>query len=120
MSQMSIQVTDCRIYLNERRDERFKAYGSIVLNQAFAIQVKVINGIGGLFVAMPALPRKDGMFHDVAHPITRELRDHIEDVVLRAYNQQIGDTDVKQGIKQSRVMDQPGFQRNHHHYAIGA
>ncbi len=47
--------------------------------------MKVINGNEGLFVAMPARRRKDGIFHDVAHPITQELRGHIEQTALDAY-----------------------------------
>lgn len=89
MTDMTLKVTDCRLNLNSANDERLKAFANIVLNGCFAVNVKIINGVDGLFVAMPALPRKDGMFHDVAHPITRELRTHIENVVLNAYEREL-------------------------------
>ena len=31
---------------------------------------------------MPSRRRRDGSFHDVAHPINQDLREHIESTVL--------------------------------------
>lgn len=90
MTQLTLHVTECRVYPYHGEDERLKAFASITLNDAFVVNVKVIQGNGGLFVAMPSLPRKDGLFHDLAHPITRELREHIEDVVLGTYHRELG------------------------------
>jgi stage V sporulation protein G len=57
------------------------------LNEVFAVcDLKIIKGNKGLFVAMPSRRRRDGTFHDVAHPICQTLRDHIERVVLIEYN----------------------------------
>lgn len=86
----TIQVTDCRVFCNPVEDERLKAFATITLNGAFVVtDCKVINGEQGLFVAMPARRRKDGVFHDVAHPINQDLRAHIEQIILDAYEQQI-------------------------------
>lgn len=86
----SLQVTGCRVFLNQTEDERLKAFSSIILNNEFAIcDLKVINGNNGLFVAMPSRRRRDGTFHDVAHPINQTLRDHIEAVVLGEYQAQL-------------------------------
>ncbi len=100
--QVGMTVTDCRAYVNPTNNERLKGFASITLNEAFVVNVKVIQGNDGLFVAMPAMPKKDGMFHDVAHPITSELRDHIEEVVLAAYHKALDD---ESGAYQSQ--DQP-------------
>jgi len=51
--------------------------------------LKVIQGTGGLFVAMPSKKRKDGQFKDIAHPLNQETRDHIEDIVFDAYEKEI-------------------------------
>jgi stage V sporulation protein G len=82
-----IQVTACRVYLNQSEDEHLKAFASIILNDCFAVcDLKIIQGNKGLFVAMPSRRRRDGTFHDVAHPINHTLREHIEQIVLNEYN----------------------------------
>ncbi len=92
MDQLALRVTRCKVVLGGDASGRLKAHGSIVLNDAFAVNVKIIKGDDRLFVAMPALPRKDGMFYDVAHPITQELREHIESVVLEEYQRVTGES----------------------------
>ena len=78
-----LHVTGCRVFLNQSEDERLKGFASIILNDEFAVcDLKIINGNKGLFVAMPSRRRRDGSFHDVAHPIVSTLREHIESVVL--------------------------------------
>lgn len=87
----SLQVTGCRIFLNQAEDEHLKGFASIILNNEFAVSdLKIIQGNKGLFVAMPSRRRRDGTFHDVAHPIIPALREHIEAVVLREYHLVIG------------------------------
>ena len=82
----AIQVTACRVFLNQSDDEHLKAFASIILNDCFAVcDLKIIQGNKGLFVAMPSRRRRDGTFHDVAHPINHSLREHIEQIVLIEY-----------------------------------
>jgi len=86
----SLKVTGCRVFLNQTEDERLKGFASIILNNEFAIcDLKIIRGNKGLFVAMPSRRRRDGTFHDVAHPIVHTLREHIESVALSEYHQQL-------------------------------
>lgn len=86
----AMRVTGCRVFLNQTEDDRLKGFASIILNNEFAIcDLKIIRGNNGLFVAMPSRRRRDGTFHDVAHPINQTLRDHIEDVVLGEYQAQL-------------------------------
>ncbi len=86
----SLKVTSCRVFLNQIDNDRLKASASIILNNEFAIlDLKIIRGNMGLFVAMPNRRRRDGTFHDVAHPIVQSLREHIESVVLVEYHQQL-------------------------------
>lgn len=86
----SLHVTGCRVFLNQTEDDRLKGFASIILNNEFAIcDLKIIRGNKGLFVAMPSRRRRDGTFHDVAHPIVPTLREHIETIVLNEYDQQL-------------------------------
>ena len=79
-----IKISDVQIYL--MNEEKLKAYANITLGDCFLIRdLKVIKGHTGLFVALPAKKRKDGLFRDVAHPINQEMRDELEKTVLEAY-----------------------------------
>ena len=87
-----IEVTNCRVYLNENKDDHLKGFASIILNDEFAVcDLKIIQGNTKLFVAMPSRRRRDGIFRDVAHPIVRNLREHIENIVLEAYYREVAD-----------------------------
>lgn len=79
-----MEITEVNVFpVNE---ERLKAYVTITIDNAFVVRdLKVINGNGGLFVAMPSKKRKDGQFKDIAHPLNQETRDIIEKAVFEAY-----------------------------------
>jgi stage V sporulation protein G len=64
------------------------------LGDEFVIRgLKVIQGMEGRFVAMPARKKKDGTFQDIAHPINRETRSYLERVVLDAYDEEVAKAD---------------------------
>jgi len=80
-----MEITNTRISL--RNEAKLKAYASITFDDCFVVRnLRVIEGKKGLFVAMPSKKRKDGTHQDIAHPITREMREKIENTVLDEYN----------------------------------
>ena len=81
-------ITEVKVFpVNE---DRLKAYVSITIEGAFVVRdLKIIEGTGGLFVAMPSKKRKDGQFKDIAHPLNQETRDMIERMVFEAYEKEI-------------------------------
>ena len=81
-------ITEVKVFpVNE---DRLKAYVSITLDECFVIRdLKVIQGTGGLFVAMPSKKRKDGQFRDIAHPLNQETRNMIENSVFDAYEKEL-------------------------------
>lgn len=83
-----MKITEVKVFpVNE---DRLKAYVSITFEGCFVVRdLKVIQGPGGLFVAMPSKKRKDGQFRDIAHPLNQEMREMIEDVVFKAYEDQL-------------------------------
>jgi stage V sporulation protein G len=83
-----MRITEVKVFpVNE---DRLKAYVSITLDSSFVIRdLKVIQGPTGLFVAMPSKKRKDGQFHDIAHPLNQETRAMIEDEVFAAYKREV-------------------------------
>ncbi len=68
---------------------KIKAMASVVLNDQFQIRgLRVIDGINGYFVSYPCDPFFKGEeTRYVCTPITRQLREHIENCVLERYQQ---------------------------------
>ncbi|MBQ2561257.1 MAG: SpoVG family protein [Fibrobacter sp.] len=64
-----------------------KGYASIVLNDQIQIRgLRVMDGEFGLFVGYPNDPFYKGEdFRTICMPITRQLREHIENCVLEKY-----------------------------------
>ena len=80
-----MNITDIRI----RRvgsEGKLKAYVTITLDDCFVVHnVKVIEGKGGVFIAMPSRKTKTGEYKDVAHPINSDFRDRMQQEILSAY-----------------------------------
>lgn len=83
-----MKITEVKIFpVNE---DRLKAYVTITIENCFVVRdLKVIQGPGGLFVAMPSKKRKDGQFRDIAHPLNQETRENIENLVFEAYEKEL-------------------------------
>lgn len=83
-----MKITEVKIFpVNE---ERLKAYVSITIDNCFVVRdLKVIQGPNGLFVAMPSKKRKDGQFRDIAHPLNKETRSEIEDLIFDAFEREL-------------------------------
>lgn len=65
-----------------------KALVSITFEDAFVIHdLRVIEGNNGLFVAMPSKRTPDGEFRDIAHPIHSDMRQHVQEEVMRVYDE---------------------------------
>lgn len=71
-----------RLYLQGK----MKAVVSVTFDHAFVIHdIRVLKGNQGLFVAMPSRRTLDGVFLDIAHPISAEAREILQNAVLEAY-----------------------------------
>ena len=49
--------------------------------------LRVIDGNNGMFVAMPSKRTADGEFRDIAHPINSDMRQHVQEEVMRVYEE---------------------------------
>lgn len=82
-----MKVTDVRLR-KIQTDGRMKALVSITLDEAFVIHdLRVIEGNSGLFVAMTSKRTPDGEFRDIAHPINSDMRQEIQDAVMKVYDE---------------------------------
>lgn len=83
-----MQITDVRVRKASGLEGKVKAYCSVVFDNMFVVHdLRVVEGVNGVFVAMPRRKTGEGEYRDLAHPITAEARDLIQKVVLGAYNE---------------------------------
>jgi stage V sporulation protein G len=69
---------------------KVRAIVSLILDGDFAVHdLKVIEGVERLFVAMPNRRSEDGRFQDIVHPISTEARAQLEEVVLAKYKEAV-------------------------------
>ena len=86
-----LKVTDVRIR-KILPEGKVKAIVSITLDDAIVIHdIKVLEGQNGLFMAMPGRKIADGQFRNIAHPISQQVRDILEDLVMAKYQQALAD-----------------------------
>jgi len=80
-----VRITDVRIRQVSENGGKLKAYCSLVFDGMLAVHdFRVIDGVNGLFVAMPS--RKiNGAYREMVHPVSPEARSLIQRVVLAAY-----------------------------------
>ena len=84
----TLEITEVRVKL--RDEARLKGFANVTFDNAFVVRgMKIIQGNEGYFVAMPSRRRPDGTHHDIAHPVTAEMRQEIEDRVLEAFESEL-------------------------------
>ena len=90
-----MNITDIRI----RRlttDSKMKAIVSITFDDEIVIHdIKLIEGVDGLFFAMPSRKLPNGTFRDIAHPINSEARKKIEDAVFEKYEEVLNEMETE-------------------------
>lgn len=138
-----MEITEVRIRLVEQSNEKLKAFCSITFDNAFVIRdLKIIEGVKGIFVAMPSrkitdhcpkcrgknsimakfcsdcgvklemkrlTPSPEGrlkLYADIAHPITTQCRDMIQQKVLQAYQEEVKRS-KQPGYKPQEIEDPP-------------
>lgn len=83
----AMKITEVKVYL-AKESGRLKAYATVVFDDAFIVRdLKIIEGHKGLFVSMPSRRRKDGTFRDVAHPLNSDMRQSLEETILKAFEE---------------------------------
>ena len=89
-----MRITDVRIR-KINKEGRMKAIVSVTFDEAFVVHdIKVIEKDEGIFIAMPSRKVGEGNFRDIAHPINAEMRQVLEDAVLKAYHEALAQLEV--------------------------
>lgn len=83
-----MKITDVRLRKVNNPDTRMKALASITFDDSFVVHdLRVIDGNNGMFVAMPSKRTADGEFRDIAHPINSDMRQYVQEEVMRVYEE---------------------------------
>jgi len=79
-----LEITEIRLTL--MGEDKLKAFANVTFDNEFVVRdLRIISGKSRFFVSMPNRLRKDGTHQDIAHPITGQMRQKIEDAVLNEY-----------------------------------
>lgn len=84
----------------DREDAKVKAYASINIGGEFVIKdIAVVDGQKGLFARMPFRSYKTGSgetkYSDIVFAITDEARQGVNDAVIGAYREALGESEDK-------------------------
>ena len=72
-----------------------KAFAQVTVADMVTIKgLRVLDGKNGLFVSMPQEKGKDGEYYDIAHPVSKEARQQIQNAVLDAYKEAVKDKEA--------------------------
>ena len=88
-----MEVTDVRIR-KVTEESKMKAIVSVTFDDEFVVHdIKVIDGLNGIFIAMPSRKMADGEFRDIAHPINATTRKRIQEAVFSEYEKSLAKLD---------------------------
>jgi stage V sporulation protein G len=83
---MSDKKLEVRVYPIDEPTGGTKAFAGVAVDDLAAIRgVRVVDSEKGLFVSMPQSQSADGEYHDIAFPLTADLRKEITAAVLDEY-----------------------------------
>ena len=81
-----MQITELRLRKVEN-EGKLKAYVTVTFDNCFVVHnVKIIEGKTGLFIAMPSRKTANGEYKEVAHPISPDFRNELQDKILAEFN----------------------------------
>lgn len=84
-----MKITDVRVR-KVTEEGKMKAIISVTFDEEFVVHdIKIIEGLNGLFIAMPSRKMADGEFRDIAHPINAATRKKIQDAIFLEYEKSI-------------------------------
>lgn len=84
-----MEITDIRVR-KIASDGKMKAIVSVTLDNMLVIHdIKVIEGVEKMFVAMPSRKNAEGEYKDIVHPITSQLRETLQTAILAKYEEAV-------------------------------
>ncbi|MDP4133943.1 MAG: septation regulator SpoVG [Bacillota bacterium] len=80
-----MEITDIRIR-KTNTEGKMRAVVSVTFDDALVVHdIKVIEGVDKMFVAMPSRKTPTGEFKDIVHPISAEAREMLHKAIIERY-----------------------------------
>lgn len=91
-----MEITNLQVYPIREPSGRLLAYVRVCLDDQLQLTgMKLYEGASGKFVSYPNDPTYQGEdYRQIFYPVTRELRDKIENAVVAEYRVAMGETSV--------------------------
>lgn len=84
-----MEITDIKVR-KINAEGRMKAVVSVTFDDAFVVHdIKVIEGMDKLFIAMPSRKTPGDGFKDIAHPINAPMRELLQSMILSKYEESL-------------------------------
>ena len=85
-----MKISDVRIRIIKKNDNKLKAVASITIDDCFVVHdIKILEGTQGYFVSMTSRKTPDGQYKDGEHPINTPTREELNKVVLKAFEDEL-------------------------------
>lgn len=86
-----LKITSCQVFPIREPAGKTKALARCMLNEQIQLTgLRIVNGVNGLFVSYPNDPLYRGEdFRSLYYPVTKDLRNHIEETLIAQYNELI-------------------------------
>jgi stage V sporulation protein G len=79
-----MRITEINIKLRE--EPKLRAFVNVTFENVFSVKgLKIIKSKKGLLLCMPSRKVEDGTQRDIAHPISKEFRDQLEQEIIAEY-----------------------------------
>ena len=90
---LAVTDVEVKVFPSLPGADRIKGVAQIVLNDQMIIRgLRIMDGTSGLFVSYPIDPFFKGeSFQFLVNPITRQLREHIENCILEKYQDTVSE-----------------------------
>ncbi len=70
-------------------DTKIRAFADVAITGLFLIKgLRIVDGKNGLFVGMPREQGKDGQWYQTVMPLSEEVKNQLNEIVLGAYQEQ--------------------------------
>ena len=99
-----LKVTHSQVYPLTEPVGKTRALARVVLNDQLQLTgLRIVDGASGLFVSYPNDPSYKGDdYRSLFYPVTKALREHIEEEVLKSYQIAMGDVKATKPTKKKK------------------
>jgi stage V sporulation protein G len=95
------RCTNVQVFPIREPKGKTMAFARVVLGDQLQLtEIRVLDGSNGLFVSYPNDPSYKGDdYKSLSYPVTRELRDHIEECVIWSYLIQVAPAPIPEALR---------------------